>query len=440
MDIDLTSITPEFLKSCRIDKLIESFASACELYSVVLDINGHILIEPTGPSTYLGEFYVTVTDPKYYSLFQKVNNYIIASGEAMYSEIDDGNPDSRMSAAPIFIGGRFAATWILYAHSKTQNQKLFKSFDKQNMLASCLSDIITRLYAGSVTVTKEKRIRTELEFEKQCKEIVNEILGIIINGEDAKVTYMYERVGELLDIDYMVYYVFDRDNPGKMILDEYWAKGGKSDEAVETFGWEHDHYSNELAEQIREGGLIIDKKSMTNQMRVEVFEGNTRAIMVFPVIAKNEYCGRLIFIENTKERVWSKAEITFAKQVTEILSKHIEVQLKQQQIDEGWLIIKDVAEALTNYMFVRTMDGRIIYANSSLRERLGEDIIGKDSSFIVPMQDEYSEDITPMEVSKRVSVYQRYIDVLEDIYDITESFHRWKTYDKVSIVIIEPVK
>ena len=438
MDIDIKSITPEFLKSCKVDQLIDGFASACELYSVVLDINGHILIEPSGPNAYLGEFYVTMTDPGYLETYQKVVNFIIASGEAMYSEIDDGNPDSRVSVAPIFVDNRFVAAWILYAHNKAQNQKLFKSFEKQNTVAQCLSDIITRLYAGSITINEDKKIRTELEFERQCKEIVNEILDVIINGDKSKVTDIYEKVGKIMDVDYIVYYTVDRTNPTKMILIDYWAKGGKCEEAEKSFGWEHDHYSPEIAAQIRTDGLIIDKHSMTNQMRVEVFNGNARAVMVFPVYVMGEYNGRMIFIENSKERVWTEAEITFAKQITEIISRDLGVQIRKQEIDDGWLMIKDVAEALTDYMLVRSMDGKIIFANSSLREKLGEEIIGRDSSFIVPMQDEYPEDILSTETARRVTVYQRYVDVLGDIYDITESFHRWRTYDRVSIVILEP--
>ena len=46
----------EFLKENSIEKLVNSFASSAELYSVVLDINGKPLINPVGPAPYLGEF------------------------------------------------------------------------------------------------------------------------------------------------------------------------------------------------------------------------------------------------------------------------------------------------------------------------------------------------------------------------------------------------
>ena len=73
---------------------------------------------------------------------------------------------------------------------------------------------------------------------------------------------------------------------------------------------------------------------MTNQMRVEVFNGNARAVMVFPVYVMGEYNGRMIFIENSKERVWTEAEITFAKQITEIISRDLGVQIRKTQVNE----------------------------------------------------------------------------------------------------------
>ena len=68
------------------------------------------------------------------------------------------------------------------------------------------------------------------------------------------------------------------------------------------------------------------------------------------------------------------------------------------------------------------------------------DIVGKDSGFIVPMNDGYIDDAGVLQTSKGISVYQRYIDVLGGIYDVTESFHKWRTYDRISIVILEPSK
>ena len=439
MDIDANKITPEFLKSCKVDQLIDGFASACELYSVVLDSVGRILIEPSGPNAYLGEFYVTVTNPRYRRLYKDIVDNIIESREPLLREVNDISQGSRFSAVPIFVDNQFVATWILYAHNKTQSQKLFKSYDRQSVLAECLSEIITKLYAGSVTMSEDKIVRKQLKFETQCKDIVDEILAMVISGDKTFVSDVYEKVRKLLDVDYIVFYRVDRNNPLKMILQDYWAKGGKSKEAEAVFSWEQDHYPPEMALKIRNEGLVIDRRTMTNQMRAEIFNGNANAVMVFPVFLKGEYEGRMIFIENTRERIWSKSEIKFAKQITDIVSKDLAVMRRIEQIESAWTAIKEVADAITDYLLVRRMNGEIIFANSILRQKLGEDIIGKDSSFILPMQEEFSEEGAPVETRSGVTVYQRYIDILGGIYDVTESIHRWRTDENVSIVILEPV-
>ena len=161
----------EFLKENSIEKLVNSFASSTELYSVVLDINGKPLINPVGPAPYLGEFHEIALNPKFKTLYEDIVNCIADSKQAMYSEIDDGNPDSRFAAAPIFVNGRFYATWILYAHTKTQNQKLFKAFDHISTVAKVLSDIISACESGFgkhapiEDVPKNRYIRQSLPFE-----------------------------------------------------------------------------------------------------------------------------------------------------------------------------------------------------------------------------------------------------------------------------------
>ena len=53
-----------------------------------------------------------------------------------------------------------------------------------------------------------------------------------------------------------------------MSLVDYWAKEGKGEKALEAFSWDSDHYSYEIQELIKQDGLILDSRTMTNQMRV----------------------------------------------------------------------------------------------------------------------------------------------------------------------------
>ena len=440
MDIEKANITSDFLKKCKIDECVNNFAAACELYSAVLDINGGLMIEPTGPSPYLGEFYVTIDDPKYHELYLGIVNNIISSREAMYSEIDDGNPESRIAAAPIFVNGAFVATWVLYAHNAVQNQKLFKSFDKFNAMAASLSDILTMLYNGSVTMSEDLEVRAELEFERQCKEFTEELLDKLSGSGDSSLTDIYERVGRLLDVDYVVYYSVDEKIPGHMFLEDYWAKEGKGEAAVKVFDWEQDHYSFEIAKQIRNDCLIIDKNNMTNQMRVEVFNGKAKAVMVYPVYLDGKYHGRFVFIENTKERVWTNAEKKFARQITEFASRQFSASVRLNEFEAIWHVIRDTFEILPSMIMVRkAADGKVVFANEAFRRAFGEELIGTDINHLIPLRETIYEGVSLENSSDKIN-YQRYIDGLGGIYEVTESFVNWGAYGSVSVVILNPTR
>lgn len=433
-------INSRFLLDNHIDDLINGFANVCDLYSAVLDINGHVLIEPNGPSTYLGEFHELVLNPKYSKVYVDVMNCIIDSKQAIYSEIDDGNPDSRLAAAPIFIDGRFYATWILYAHTKAQNQKLFKAFSNMSTFAEVLSDIATKLYTNSMLTEKEEDITNKLEFEQKAKEIMSRILECVALGDKRDITKIYDDVGNILDVDYMVYYKVDRDRPGYMKLVDYWAKHGKGKDAEDAFSWDSDHYDMELQEKIKKDGLIIDKNNMTNRMRVEVFNGNVKAILVFPVYFYDIYQGRLIFIENTKERVWTSSEINFAKDVADMISKDLTIESRFRRGKKSNKALIEIFDALPIYAFVRTVDdGKIIYANPAMQNKLGSGIVGQNSFQMIPyFMKEYDNANMAEGIAHSYTKgkYKRYIQQLGGTFDVLEYFMRWDDGQIASVIAL----
>lgn len=433
-------INSDFLKDNHIDELINSFANVCDLYSAVLDINGHVLIDPNGPSTFLGEFHELVLNPKYSKVYADAMNCIIDSKQAIYSEIDDGNPDSRLAAAPIFIDGRFYATWILYAHTKAQNQKLFKAFNNMSSIAEVLSDIATKLYTNSKLTEKEEAISSKLTFEHQAREVMSRVLEFFALGDKGDASEIYDSVGKVLDVDYMVYYQVDRDRPGYMKLLDYWAKQGKCEEAEAAFSWDSDHYDMELQEQIKKEGLVIDKNNMTNRMRVEVFNGNVKAIMVFPIYFRDKYQGRLIFIENTKERVWTSSEICFAKDIADMISKDLTIESRFRRGKKSNKAFIEIFDALPIYAFVRNVDdGKIIYANPAMQSKMGSDMVGQNSFQIIPyFMEEYdnanmAEGITHSYTKEK---YKRYIQQLGGTFDVLEYFMRWDEGQRVSVIVL----
>ena len=435
-------ISSDFLIENKMADMIDAFASTTELYSVVLDINGHILVEPSGPNPYLGEFYELVRNPKYKSLYGEIVSCIVDTKQSMYSEIDDGNPDSRFAAAPIFVNGSFLGTWILYAHTSAQNQKLFKAFDNFSRIANSLSDIISKIHNSAVFQKEKKSIKKELEFERGAKEIMENIMRLFSKGDRGRIEDVYDQVGRLLDVDFIVYYKDDKEKAGHMILSDYWSKNGKSEEEKKKFAWEHDHLDLEMQNMIKQDCLIIDKKNMTNQLRVETFEGNAKAVMVFPVNIFGNYRGRLIFIENTKERIWSEDEIKFAREITVMYSRDLMIT---KLVKDSIGVPSTISRVFTDAPFivvVRNYDtGEVLFSNKMLDEKVGYDLKGKDGYFILPrVTDEYNGLDTENIYGKNLGGirYKRFIDVLDGIYDVTEVTFKWNRTTKATILIMVP--
>ena len=433
------SVSTDFLRQTMAADILEGFANVCELYSVVLDINGHPLLEPVGPSPYLGEFYETVSNPKYFPVYNDIVKCIADSRQSMYFELDDGNPDSRMSASPIFIMGRFYATWILYAHNKSQNQKLFKAFDKQTVVAAAVSEMITKIYQSPRVSDTEEVIKDQLEFEKKGKAIIDSMLDIVVRGGKLSTHSINDEVGKLLNVDYMVYYAVDSERPGYMSLVGYWAKDGNSEESEKGFSWDYDHFDLDMQAKIREDGLIIDKSTMTNQMRVEVFDGKVKAIMIFPVVIEGEYKGRIIFIDNTKERIWSNQEVSFARSVTDAISRDISIKKRMSRLKDMSDAVKGLFQDMPVMFMVRdNKNGRIIYANEKIKKKTGSSLIGENGFDIIPrLRDELSEFSSPESYSEVVR-FTRYIEQLQGIYEVREVIMDWEDDKQYSYLAILP--
>ena len=438
---DITSdVTPEFLKEHKIDEMISSFAEMGELYSVLLDTNGRMLLTPTGPTAYLGEFHEIISNPKYHAKYMDNLKCLNDTKKPMYEEIDDGNPHSRLSTAPIFVNGSLVATWVMYSRTEQQTMRLFKAHDRQRVFAEALSELITRLTINSRITDNDKQVQSELEFEHEAKLIIEEILDVLSKGDKKNIYELYERVGRLLDVDYIVYYEFDFDHPGKMNLKDYWAKIGKGDEAEQGFVWDHDHYSPDVQDLIKQDCFILDSKSMTNRMRVEVFGNKTRAIMVFPVFIGKTYTGRLIFIESSKERVWTDEEISFARDVTDFISRNLTIEKRMGVAVMNRKTFKAMLEAMPVMAMIRSVKtGKILFANSAMRERLGEEIVGQDSYQILPKASTTFKDLEKMTEHKhRPVTFTRYIEKLGGIYNIIESSLDKYKDERCKVVLFYP--
>ncbi len=438
------SLTREYVSENRINDFFDGFAGACELYSALLDINGKLLAEPKGPSSYFGEFYEYLENPLNRPFFDKIKASLISDENPVFLQVEDGREDEsaqhrRIAAAPIIINGIYCGMWILYAHNKTQAQRLFKLYNNQWEVANAISEHLSKLYNRVVGSDKNKAKRDALEFEIKEKKIITKMMSDIGNGETDYYKY-FEKAGKLLGVDYVVFYAFDEKNREVMNIVDYWSKRGKSDEEESNFAWEHDHYDPEMQGLISKEGMVIDKKNMTNRMRVEVFEGKVRAIMVFPVKRNHKYIGRLIFIENTRERTWTDSERDFAREMSRAVARlYINSELDDTSAMDNTILY--VFNSMDQDVFVRdNSTGKVLFSNKYLNDRLGRDFVGQDSFRIIPKLTDEVPGVAETEgdSNSKSTQFRRYINELGGIFDVTEISITWKNGEPASVIILSP--
>ena len=439
-------LTKDFVMDNKVSEYFNSFANASELYSAVIDMNGNLLTEPTGPASYFGEFYDYFDNPQYADFFKKIKNSLIQDIGPLFMELEDHKTsetagERRVAAAPISINGICCAMWLLYAHNSNQAQKLFKVYNYQWDIASVISDHLTRLYKRNAVSIKDESRRAALEFEIKEKKLISKMLSEAEKGSKDFYKF-FEKAGKILDIDYVVYYVVNKDNPEKMDLMDYWAKKGKSETEESVFEWKHDHYDIEFQKKIREEGLVIDRKNMTNRMRVEIFEGNARAVMVFPVKKKGKYYGRLIFIENTRERVWSESEINFGREMSKIISRSF-ANADGGEDDGSEKKLITVLDNLNMDIFIRNNEtGEVLYANSRFIKDMNMNPVGLDSFRMIPKLNEevpaFSGELELAVDRGRTMTFTRYINQLGGIFDVTDINITWKNGEDASVIMLIP--
>lgn len=150
----------------------------------------------------------------------------------------------------------------------------------------------------------------------------------------------------------------------------------------------------------------------------------------------------MIFIENTKERVWSDKEKTFGREITSMIARATAIQKRLYRGNKNIKLFTELFDLLPEYIFVRRrIDGSIVYMNPALKNKLGADMVGQNSYRLVPdmrggLEKLSATQAIPVRMDKEV--FTRYIDMLGGNYKVAEYNMRWKDLEKVEILILMP--
>lgn len=418
-------LTKDVLADETLGELFGFFAKAYSLYSTVVDQDGHSLFPPVGPEAYLGYYYDMFERPENQEMFDSIKRSALMEEEPVYMELDDGNPDSRVSAVPIMVSGVHLATWMLCAHDKSQSAALRIASREQYRLGELISAYIQKSLMAGRRSRREKELEAQLEFEKKQIQTLMKLNEVVDGESDTCLHTILEESAKVLDVEYAVMTKGMGTWDSKDIPEAYYSLTGRIPHEINF-----DALSEKEKLMIQREGYVVDQKSMTNRIRVSVFQGITRAALIMPVKVEGEPVGKVIFMETRRERVWTESEIRFAGIAAQMISVKLQRSHASGTEGPGSKALLEIFHQLTIHLFVRENEtGLVLFANEAMNRHLGTDFVGQDSRKLIPAGKEdfegYPSTLHESEPAQGIRKWRRYITELGGIYDVTEIPVAW---------------
>jgi len=434
-------LSKEIFREEELVELFGSFANAYGLYSTVVDQDGHALCDPVGPEAYIGYYYDMFERPEIQEFFDSIKRSTMIQDEAVYMELEgDGNPESRLSAVPIVVNGVYLATWILCAHDKSQTAALRIASREQYHVGELISSFIQRAIVSEQSGEYGQELEKQLDFEIRQKQVLAELQDVMREDSDDRLHQILSKAAEVLEVDYAFYTLNNAGAAG--IEKDSWSPDGQAHHAdlqMENF---YEQFSEEERNRILTEGYVVDQESMTNRIRVSVFQGLARAAMVMPVKSGKTLRGRVCFIESRKERIWTDSEVHFARLIGRMLAETVEIMKDAGTKRTTAQTLLDIFHNLTIDVFIREdVNGRVLFANNAMKKHLGMDFTGHDSRRLIPEGrgefESYPGAIHEKEVpSQGIRNWRRYINELGAIYDVTEIPIEWVDGSAATAVLL----
>ena len=419
-------ITKDVFGKDDLSEIFGIFANSYGLYSTVVDQDGHSLLPPVGPEAYLGHYYDMFERPENQELFDTIKRSALMQDQAVYMELENGNPDSRVSAVPLMVNGVHLATWMLCAHDKSQTAALRIASRVQYRLAELVSGYIQRTVISSRRNQREKELEKLLEFEQQQKAVITKLNPMIHSDDTNSIHMILQEAKNVLDVDYAFLMMRNSSTGSFGTIEEYVSFDGTRPKGINFEAFAEDERKN-----IAEEGYVVDQKSMTNRIRVSVFQGLARAAIIYPIRINEKSIGKIVFLETRRERIWTESEIVFAEMIGQIMTEHISYKKGMGNGTGSGRDLLELFHQLSSHMLIKAKDsGRVLFSNTALNRQLGFDFVGQDSRRIVPEGKEEFESYPGTlhekpEEKQGIRKWRRYINEFSGIYDVTEIPVEW---------------
>jgi len=307
-----------------------------------------------------------------------------------------------------------------------------------------MGDYVRRHFISEDKINGRAAARKRIEFEMKRHEILEKCVMTVNDDRHTAFTECFKEVGELFDTGFIGSY---RYKHGRLVLTAHWMADEHSDEAVNTLAdiaTFTDSLEGDERKRFLEECFIVDKTNVTNKIRVTVFKGLARAMIVVPVFINDECVGQVAVIETKKERVWRDEEIDFVKGIVRTFGATQQLTDIERRLEKSNISILDVLNYLNATVFIRDYaSNKVLFSSDALNKALGKDFTGMDSRLLI--QDDASRFAPEAMLEKMHKVgtvreWQKYMDLFGENVNITEVDINWHNGVPAVLYILKKVK
>lgn len=433
----------DYIETDKWTEIIKAFSDLSQLYSTLITSDGVQLVEPAGPAEHIGEFYDLFEKPQYKNIYIKLNEAILQNNVPVIMEMDDGISESRICGAPVMIGGKHIATWLICAYDKAGVKRMESIYKVQWRLCTMFSEYI---YNSKVLVKEATRSRSvEMLLEEKIKrqKILTDALNVLDDDDNSSITSVMEQTGEYLDVDVMV--IYSKTGVGDTECSYLWSKGQamSAEEYIEK--WQMGNKSVPYEAIKNEEYMLVDKAHPSKLFQRAIETNNVKSFLAMPIAINDLVSGYLVMANTIEEKIWSDDDIEFSIDIRNVLQG----RLARIEGDGNIRTINKLLVDTYNYVkmgiFIRDAEtGEVLFSNQPLNDMLGYDFTGKDSKILIKDLHDKFKGIgvvqKPFLTERKEVNWRSYIRQFDKIMDLSEVSMKWLDGRNASLVILKDVQ
>ncbi len=423
------------------EDLIDAFVTVTGLYSVVVDLEGRFITKPVGAMDHIGEFYDMFERPFYKELYLNFNNKVLKDREPVVMEMNDGNPDSRISGAPIMMDNRHVGTWIICAYSKKERERLMEVYRAHYTLSERVSNYLYNEAVVSREIRRSRLNEYRLEHQLRRQQIITELVSDLKMDNHHSLETILDRAGTYLHVGGISFYFLDERGESFRLKQEW--HDGKEEGAGSPASTLDKYRNQELEKQLKQKDfLALNMQQCSADIRKIMLEQGVKSCLLIPAVQHGKPAGLLIFREYRSYRVWKDSEIQFARSIRDVILAMVPVKDK----GKDFKAVSDSLLAAYNYcpqiIYIRDVsNGKIYYSNKAADEAFGMDLRGYDSNLIVKsLSASYGNNPAMRKhfvYNKNMMKWESYIRQLDKIMNVEEVSIEWYDGKEAKLVILK---